>query len=893
MGLLREGWRRLRSMLQRQELEDGLQDEIRFHVESQADKNRRAGMPPDEARRQALLRFGGVEQVRERTRDEFRATGLEDLARDVRFGWRALQRAPTFLAVAVITLALGIGATTAMFSVVYGILIRPLPYPDQARLVEIVHQGANGGQLLASPAAYFGYRDHNRTFDAIGHWDWDSSPVTVSGDGEPESITSLEMTHEVLQILGATPVAGRTFTAADDRPGAAPTVVISHGYWQRRFGATPAVGQTLMVEGVAREIIGVLPSSFRFFDYDADVFYPLQHVRADARFPSGDGRAIARLKKGVTLEAANADVARMLPLLIREFNPGFQGPLPKIRPALRKLKDKVVGDLGQTLWILMGTMSLLLLMACANVANLMLVRTQSRRSELAVRSALGAGRAAIARVVLAEAAVVGLIGGLGGVALAYAGLPYLLSLGVDDLPQIMTVRIDPVVLLVAAGTAVGATLIAAGVPLAQLSATGTPHAEALRGTRSVSDGPGGLRTRQILVVAQVATALVLLVGSGLMIRTFLELRRVAPGFRNPDDVQTFLLTIPRTGPLGGDENAANRERLLNTQRALLDRLAAIGGVTSAGFASGNDGLPLDGDGRQVSLIPYVDGVPAADGLARTWEIQNASPGLFETMQTRIVAGRGLTWDDVVTQRQVMLVSEGLARKEWGSPAAALGRRISAFPANPGSEIIGVVEDVHHDGLDQPAPALIVNPPRSVPTAAFVVRSARAGHADFLLDLRRAVSSVHGDLSIAQPRTLGAMYRQSMGRASMTLLLLGITGALALVLGLVGVYGIVSYSVSRRRREIGIRLALGAPRREVSQMFVRHALVLVGVGVVIGLGAAAGLTRLIASQLFGITPLDLPTHLAVALGLVVAASLASYVSAQRGSAVNPIEVLKGD
>ena len=241
------------------ELEHGLEDEIRFHVESQADKNRRAGMAPDEARRQALLRFGGVEQVRERTRDEFRATRLEDLARDVRFGWRALLRAPTFLTVAVLTLALGIGATTAMFSVVYGILIRPLPYPDQERLVEIVHQGANGGQLLASPAVYFGYRDHNRTFDAIGHWDWDSSPVTVSGDGEPESVTSLEMTHEVLPILGATPIAGRTFTAADDRPGAAPTVVISHGYWQRRFGATPAVGRTLMVEGVAREIIGVLP----------------------------------------------------------------------------------------------------------------------------------------------------------------------------------------------------------------------------------------------------------------------------------------------------------------------------------------------------------------------------------------------------------------------------------------------------------------------------------------------------------------------------------------------------------------------------------------------------------------------------------------------------------
>jgi putative ABC transport system permease protein len=893
MGALSEGWRRLRSLLRRQQIESGLEEEIRFHVEQQAEKNRRAGMAPDEAHRQALLKFGGVLQVREQTRDEFRAARLESLARDVRFGIRALLRAPGFFAVAVVTLALGIGATTAMFSVVYGILLRPLPYPDQDRLVEIVHQGANGGQMLASPAVYFGYRDYNRTFDAIGHWDWDSSPVTVSGGGEPESVTSLEMTHEVLPILGATPTAGRAFNADDDRPGAPPTVVISHAYWQRRFGGTPAIGRTLMVEGVAREIIGVLPQGFRFFDYDADVFYPLQHVRAEASHPSGDGRAIARLKKGVTLEAANADVARMLPLLMQEFNPGFQGPLPRIRPALRLLKDKVVGDLGQTLWLLMGTMSLLLFMACANVANLMLVRTQARRAELAVRSALGAGRTAIARVVLSEAAVVGLTGGLAGVVLAYVGLPFLLSLGVDDLPQIMAVRIDPVVLLVAASTAVGATLLAAAVPLTQVTAAGTPHAEALRGTRSSSDGPGGLRTRQMLVVAQVATAMVLLIGSGLMIRTYLELRRVAPGFRNADTVQTFLLTIPQTGPLGGDENAANRARLLNTQRALLDRLSAIAGVESVGFASGNDGLPLDGDGRQVSLIPYVDGVQAADRLARVWEIQNVSPGLFETMQTRIVAGRGVTWDDVVTQRQVMLVSENLARKEFRTPGAALGRRISAFPANPGTEIIGVIEDVHHDGLDQPAPPLIVNPPRAVPTAAFVVRSDRAGRADFMRDLRRAVASVSGDLSMARPRTLGAMYRHSMGRASMTLTLLGITGGLALVLGLVGVYGVVSYSVSRRRREIGIRLALGARQREVSAMFVRHALILVVVGVGIGLAAAAALTRLIASQIFGVSPMDVPTHAAVALGLVAAASLASYVSARRGASLNPIEVLKGD
>ena len=285
MSALPEAWRRLRALLRRGEIENRLDDEMRFHLEQQIEKNVRSGMSPDEARRQALIRFGGVEQTRERTRDEFRALTIEHLARDLRFGARALGRAPGFVAVAVITLGLGIGATTAMFSVINGVLLRPLPYPDQDRLVV--------PRPMTSAATYFGFRDHNRTFDAIGHWDWDSSPITVTGNGEPESVPGLEVTHEVLPILGAQPGLGRGFTPADDRPGAAPTVVISYGYWQRRFGGTNPIGRTLVVEGVPREIIGVLPRWFRFFDYDADLYYPLQFVRAEARFPSGDGRQIA------------------------------------------------------------------------------------------------------------------------------------------------------------------------------------------------------------------------------------------------------------------------------------------------------------------------------------------------------------------------------------------------------------------------------------------------------------------------------------------------------------------------------------------------------------------------------------------------------------------------
>ncbi|MGH7555568.1 MAG: ABC transporter permease, partial [Longimicrobiales bacterium] len=701
MGALAEMWRRLRSLAGRRALEDRLEHEIRFHVEQQTEKNRRAGMAPGEARRQALIRFGGVEHARERTRDEFRAALLENLARDLRFGGRTLLRAPSFTIAAVLTLALGIGATTAMFSVVNSVLLRPLPYADQDRLVEIVHQVPSLGieQWYASPAIYFGYRDHNRTFEAIGHWDWDGSPATVTGVGEPESVPSLQVTHEVLPILGATPIIGRGFTEADDRPGAAPTVLISHGYWQRRFGGANPVGQVLTVEGVPRQIIGVLPQSFRFFLDDAQIFYPLQHVRASARFPSGDGRAIARLKPGVTLEAANADVARMIPLLWEEFNSGTQTSRTEFIPRLRPLKQTVVGNLGETLWILMGTIGLLLLIACANVANLMLVRTQSRRAELVVRSALGAGSTAIARVVVAESLLVGMAGGIAGVAALYFSLPLVLSLGADDLPQIMTVTIDATVLVAAVAIAVIATLLFASVPVVQLLVRGPRHADALRSGRSIGEGREGHHTRQLLVVAQVAIALVLLVGSGLMIRTFLKLRQVDPGFRTPSEVQTFQLTIPRTGPLAGADGTANRERLFRTQQAIVERLSAVAGVESAAFASGNDGLPLDGDGRQFNVLPYIDGRPAADGITRTWEVQNVSPEFFETMHTTIVAGRSFEWNDLFNQRQVILVSENLARRQFGSAQAAIGRRIGPNPTDPGAEIVGVIQDVHHNGLN--------------------------------------------------------------------------------------------------------------------------------------------------------------------------------------------------
>ena len=890
MGRLIEGWRHVRSLRRRNDLETGLNEEIRFHIDRQTEKNLRAGMAADEARRQALITFGGLNRTRESTRDQFRAASIEDFVRDIRYGWRALRRASGFTIVATLTLALGIGATTAMFSVVNGILLRPLPYPEQDRLIELVHEARGVGisRILASPAVYFGYRDYSRTFEAVGMWDWDVSPVTVTGDGEPESVRSIEMTHEVLGILGATPALGRSFRSSDDVPGAASTAVISHAYWRRRFGGANPIGRTLVVDGVAREIIGVLPDWFRFFDYPADIFYPMQPMRSEAGFPQGDGRGLARLKPGVTLEQANADVKRMIPLINTEFGrPGPAFDRMQFGPNLRPLKEMVVGNLDDTLWLLMGTIGLLLLIACANVANLVLVRTQSRRPELSVRTALGARWSDIARVVLAENAILGFAGGVVGVAVAYFSLPYLLTLGGDDLPYIMTVRIDPTVLLAALAISALATFVFAFIPVLRFARPQTQLARSLHGGgRGIAGGHEGNSARHMLLVAQVALALVLLIGCGLMIRTFVTLRQVDPGFRDPSSVQTFQLTLPTSAA----DPAPEPGPFIRMQHAIADRLATVPGVQSAAFTSANDGLPLDGDGRSSSV--FVEGKIVGDTLPPAKEIQFASPRFFETMMTPLVAGRAFAWGDVYQRRPVALVSDNFARAEWGSAAVAIGKRISLRQTGPWLDVVGVVKDVRHNGLDKPAPETVILPPIARGTATFVVRSERTGTSGFLDELRRAVWSVNGDLSLASVQTLGEMYERSMARTSMTLKLLAITGALALVLALVGIYGVVSYAVAQRQREIGIRIALGAGYGEVRRMFVRNALALVAVGVGIGLPAAAVLTRLMESQLFGISPLDPTTHLAVALVFVVAAGLASYISAHRASALDPVEVLRG-
>jgi predicted permease len=808
---------------------------------------------------------------------------------------RRLARAPMFTVITLITLAIGIGANTAIFSVLNGVLLKPLPYPDPDRLVgvwETAHlQGMQ--EVNASPATYFTFREESRTFQDIGLWRYDS--VNITGTGEPEQIDALDITDGLLPILGGQPIRGRWFTHKDDSPGSPKTVILAYGYWQRKFGGDPSVvGRRIVVDGEASEIIGILPPGFRFMNSTAALIEPLQLDRAKVFIGNFSYRAVARLKPGVTLAQANADVARMLPMMLDKFPPApgisikmFQEA--RFGPSVRPLKVDVIGDIGKVLWVLMATIAVVLFIACANVANLMLVRAEGRQQELAIRAALGAGWSRIARELLLESVALGIAGGLAGVGLAYAALKLLVSIGPANLPRLESISIDPAVLLFTLAISLVAGLLFGLIPVFKYA--GPRLNAALRqGGRNSSDGRERHRARSVLVVVQVALALVLLIGSGLMIRTVRALKQVPPGFTQPEQILTLHVSIP-------DAEVPKPEQAARTYNNILEKVAAIPGVTAAGLTNS---ITMDGNNDNDPIFAadksYADGqVPAMR------RYKYISPGYFKAMGNPLLAGRDLTWTDIYETRRVVLVSESLARELWRDPAAALGKQVRENPKAPWREVVGVVGNERDDGADHKATAIVYWPmmlrdfwgqPLIVQRGqAFAIRSTRTGSASLLNEVRRAVWSVNPDLPIAGVRTMQEVYDRSMARTAFTLVMLSIAAGMALLLGIVGIYGVISYAVSQRTREIGIRIALGAPPQSVRQMFVREGLLMTAIGVVCGLAAAAGLTRLMKALLFEVSPLDPATYCAVSLVLAAAALLASYIPARRATTIEPVEALR--
>ncbi len=838
---------------------------------------------------------------------------FDSFRQDLRYGVRALRRNPMFTAVALLTLGIGIGATTAVFSVVNSVLIKPLPYPNADELVALQHTapGAPGlatasGDLRLSPSMFFTYAEQNRTFKDMGLWF--ANLATVTGMAEPEQVRTLAVTDGTLQALGVQPVLGRWLSQADQTPNGARTVMLNYGYWQRRFGGERSVlGRSITVDSQPREIVGVMPRGFRIvnaLNTEPDLILPLAFNRSQLILPPFAFQGVARLKPGATIVEASADVERMVPIWMSSW-PAFPGVNPriyenwKITPALRPLKQQVIGNVASALWVLMGTIAIVLLIACANVANLLLVRADGRQQQLAVRAALGAGWGRIVRELMLESMLLGLTGGALGLGIAYAGLRVLVAMGPATLPRLNEITIDPRALGFTLAISLLSGLLFGLIPALKYA---SPRlAPSLHGSgRTASQSRERHRARNMLVVTQVALALVLLIGSGLMIRTFQALRAVDPGFTRAAQLQTLRIAIPPA-------LVPEPERVARIQKDIVERLSVIPGVTAVAFASV---MPMEGLTPNWDAIT-VEGRAYADGETPAFRFfKSVSPGLFQTSGTRLIAGRDFTWTDLDGRRPFVVVSENLARELWGEPSAAIGKRIRQGTSTVGitqwQEIIGVVQDVRDNGVHAPAPTTVYWPSTRealtlagqtqlnvVRGIAIAIRSDRADTESFLNDVRQAVWSVDGSLPLASVRTLQDIYDSSMARTSFTLVMLAIASAMALVLGVVGIYGVISYAVSQRTREIGIRLALGVQQGQLKRMFVRDGLALAGVGVAIGLAAAMGLTRAMSSLLFGVSALDPVTYLAVPVILVIAALIASYLPARRAAAMDPVEALRAE
>ncbi|HET7258249.1 MAG TPA: ABC transporter permease [Candidatus Acidoferrum sp.] len=892
----------IKQLISRRRMYGDMSEEIRAHLEEKVEELVADGMPRKDAEAAARREFGNVTLMEEDGRDVWRWVWVENLLMDVRYGLRMLGRNPVFTAAGLFTIAIGIGANAAVFSVVNSVLLKPLNYPAAEELVAL-HQVAPGAPgladfengLLLSPSMYFTYAEHNQTFQSLGVWDTDTANVT--GLAEPEQVRIADVSDGVLQTLGVTPAVGRWLSAADQVPNGPKRVMLSYGYWQRRFGGDRGViGRNILVDSQPREIVGVMPRGFRFVDTDFDMIAPLAFERGKLILAGFGFHGIGRLKSGATIEEADADLNRMLTIWMDSWSNG-PGTNPhfyetwKITPMIRPLKREVLGNMGELLWVVMATIGLVMLIACANVANLLLVRVEARQQELAVRAALGAGWGRIVRGLLVESVMLGLMGGVVGVALASAGVRFLVAEGPANLPRISEISID--------GRTLGFTLLLSMLSgllfglVPALKYAGPRTALALRSAgRTSSVSRERHRARNLLVVGQVAMALVLLVSAGLMIRTFDALRAVDPGFTDAKHLQVMRISIPAS-------LVAQPEQVTRIQNEVMEKLATIPGVKSAAFASE---MPMEGFDSDWDTV-FAEGKTYPEGkMPPLLLYKHVSPGFFGTAGTRILAGRDLTWTEVYGLRPVVIVSENLAREMWGTPSDAVGKRLREDPGLPWREVIGVVQDVRERGVQEKAPEIVYwptlvenlfghNPAQAIRTVTFVIRSERTATESFLNEVRQAIWSVNSNLPLASVRTMGDVYGKSVARTSFTLVMLGIAGAMALALGVIGIYGVISFTVSQRKREFGIRLALGAQGGDVVQMVLRQGAKMALAGVAIGAGAAFVLTRLMKGLLFGVTERDPLTFALVAGLLTLFALLACYVPARRSMKVDPVVALR--
>jgi putative ABC transport system permease protein len=867
-------------------MERNMDDEMRFHVEAHATELMKRGVPKDQALRQARLEFGGVETAKSECRDAVGASFLETLLQDLRHSIRAMLRTPVFALTAVIVLALGIGATTAIFSVVDAVLLQPLAYRDSDRLVTILMNGDGP----VSAGNYIDWRDQSRSFTAMSAAEaW--SP-NLTGIDSPEHIPGLKVTQDLFPMLGIDPLLGRLFVPGEDKEGANREVILSYKLWQRRFSSDPNVlGKAIALDGNGYVIVGVMPQQFQFAPFwatKAELWVPAA-FGPGVHAGGGSLRIFARLKDGVSLTQARAEIASITVRLEQQF-PGTNRNV-----VMTPLKEKVVGPIETPLLVLLAAVAFVLLITCANVAHMLLARAATRQKEIAVRAALGARRGRLIRQFLTESLLLGSVGGMLGLLIAVLGTRALIAMSPANIPRVQTVSIDlhAALFLFAATilTSVGFGLVPA------LQASSVNVNDTLKeGGRSGTEGVQRNHLRSLLVVSEFALALMLLIGAGLMIRTFSALHAVDPGF-NPHNLISMIVSVA-----GSKEADAGRRELF--YRQLIERVRSLPEVQAAGAINH---LPLAGDlwGWHFAIAGRPKPRPGEKPGA---VYRMVTPGYFTAMRLPIVRGRDITDSDNATAPGVIIINEQAARRYWPGEDP-LGKRVSFDDetTNPKTwlTIVGIAKDAKQDSwTDKATPEAYLaafqnhdylgdsgtEASKHMDYITLVVRTA-GDPAAVTSAMKEAAWSFDRNLAISQVVTMDGVVSEANAQPRFEMMLLSIFAAVALVLAAVGIYGVISYAASRRTHEIGVRLSLGATRGDVLLLVVRQGVWLALAGAIAGLAGALLLSRLMAGLLYGVQPTDPVTFAGVAVGLGMVAMLACYIPARRAMHINPMAALR--
>ena len=867
----------LRALFRKKLVERDLDEELQTYLETAIEHKMRSGMSREEAVREARIAMGSMEALKEEVRDVGWETVLEGFVQDIRYGIRMLLKNPAFTSIAVLALALGIGANTAMFSVIEAVLLRPLPYNNTNQLVRVASTWERGGittPYTSSPPDFFDWRDQNRSFSSM--FAYHMREYALTGRAEAKRVRAVVATAGLFSTLLAHPLLGREFLAEENLTGADHVVVLSYGWWQTEFGGMPnAIGRTIELDSEPYTIIGVMPAEFRFPLPGSDAYLP---IGFDEKVMTQRGahylHVLARLKSGVSLAQANDDLAEIMAQL-RKLYPVKDG---KWGVRADRLSSALVGDIRPALLVLLGAVGLVALIACANVSNLLLARATVRHREFAMRSALGAGRSRLVRQMLTEGLLLALLAGAASLLLAHWALLAIVRFGPKDIPRLSSVGLNTAVLTFTMGVSVASAMLFGLIPALRSSAkdlTGLLKMSAL------SSREAG-RARGALLIGEVALSMMLLAGAGLLVRSFVGLRSLNPGF-DAKGVLTLDIGVP-------DAHYKNSVALQNYWDEVLSKLRGLPGVTSVAAVTP---LPLSGDDFSSSFRVEGRSVPEKDEPSA--EVRMASPDYFRTLAIPLRQGRVFTDADRLGATRVLLISETAARMFF--PAGdAIGQKIR-FGARGGYErnegdIVGIVGDVRHYGVDAPVPPIFYVPlPQAGYDGATVVIRAQGSPAALGQPARKLIQGIDRDALVGEPVLLETLATGSLGQRRFYMMLLGAFAALALVLAAVGLYGVISYSVAQRTQEIGIRVALGATRRQVLSMVMRQGLRFAAFGLAAGQVMALMLNRTLKGLLVGVSTADPPTLVVTGVVLLFVAVLACYVPARRATRVDPIMALR--